>query len=255
MSLQKMLMSIYGQIPDSVRGKLAKAANAVPLELLYGKEYRSWLEFICKSQYWPAEQVREYEIEQLRETLKCAYYHTAYYKKLFDDCGFDVAAFRYADQMEVIPYLTKQIIQENLEAMVNREIPGKEYHYVTTGGSTGIPMGFYVMNADKFKESAFVNYMWSMVGYRHTAKTAILRGSYLGDRGTCYQDGNRLFLSAYHMTDGNMEQQYQMLQKFKMHFNVKSMIFMATVSMHAWLEHVNRMTNTICIGSTALLSW
>ena len=215
MSLQKELMKIYDKIPDGVRGKMAKISNAVPLELLYGKDYREWKKFIQESQYWSDEQKETYELQQLRETLECAYYHTEYYRKLFDDCGFDVSTFRYKDQIEKIPYLTKKIIQENLESMVNRQIPDKTYHYVTTGGSTGIPMGFYVMNSDKFKESAFVNYMWGMVGYRHTAKTAILRGAYLGDKGVYYQDGNRLYLSSYHMTDEQMEQQYHVLERYK----------------------------------------
>lgn len=215
MSLQKGVMEIYSRMPSSVKKKMVKVTNVIPLDLLYGKDYRRWKKFILESQYWSDEQKKEYELHQLRETLECAYYHTQYYKRLFDDCGFDVSSFRYIDQMEKIPYLTKKIIQENLESMVNRQVSDKVYHYFTTGGSTGIPMGFYRMNADKFKEAAFVNYMWSMVGYRHTSKTAVLRGAYLGDKGVFYQDGNRLYLSAYHMTDEQMEQQYYALVQYK----------------------------------------
>lgn len=215
MNINGILFSAYKKIPKEMKKKLARIPNAIPLNILYGKEYSSWLQFLNESQYWNEEQRMTYEVKKLRETLTCAYKNTDYYKTLFDECGFDAATFRYKDQLDAIPFLTKQIIQKNLDSLVNHNFNSNQRKYVTTGGSTGIPMGFYIPENDKVKESAFINYMWGPTGYKHTARIAVLRGNYLGERGAAYRNGNRLFLSSYYMREEDMYAQYKALLKFK----------------------------------------
>lgn len=212
------LFTIYQRVPENIKDKLCCIPTSIPLEIIYGKEYRNWKKFLYESESWSLDKVNDYEVKKLRETLDCAYKNTIYYKKLFDECGFDVSAFRYKEQLQKIPYLTKKIIQNNLENLVNKNLPVSQLKYITTGGSTGIPMGIYRNHTDKIKENAFVDYLWENVGYRHISKVAVLRGGYLGEKGVVCKNGNRLYLSSYHMTEEDMKIQYEALQKYKPKF-------------------------------------
>lgn len=213
-----IIRSVYKKIPENVKDKVRAIPNMLPLELIYGKEYRDWKRFLYESETWSADRVNDYEIKKLKETLDCAYNHTAYYKRLFDECGFDVVSFKYKDQLTQVPYLTKQIIQSELDNLKNKDMPEDQMRYITTGGSTGIPMGMYNTDVTKIKESAFVDYLWENVDYRNASKVAVLRGAYTGEKGVFWQQANRLFLSSYHMTDNDMMQQYEALQRFKPSF-------------------------------------
>lgn len=218
MSATSLLRKVYHKLPAGLVHSIQGHLSSVPTGVLYGSEYRNWRRFLDESQFWTAEQREDYEVKKLRETLTAAYQGTVYYKKLFDDCGYDVSAFNYTDQLQQIPFLTKQLIQEHLDELVNKNISSSDRSYSTTGGSTGIPMGMYKPKADAYKESAFVDYIWSAVDFRNTDKVAVLRGSYLGEDGPVQKVGNRLNLSSYHMTDQDMQVQYEALQSFKPKF-------------------------------------
>ena len=53
-------------------------------------------------------------------------------------------------------------MRDNLEEFVAKNIPKNKLKYVTTGGSTGIPFGFYdVKGYSGAIEQAFINTQWS----------------------------------------------------------------------------------------------
>lgn len=161
-------------------------------------------------------------MRKLQETCQYAYAHVPYYTKLFQDAGFNPSQLRYFDDLEKIPYLTKNIIQEHIDELVSTAIPKKELRYSTTGGSTGIPMGMYETPFVAIKEDAYIAHMWQRMGYSFHAKLAVLRGTYTGEKGLFYQHRERgrevLLLSSYHMTEETLPQYIAVLRKFKPEF-------------------------------------
>ena len=65
--------------------------------------------------------------------------------------------------------------------MKARNYPESAFEYVTTGGSTGIPVGFYYeKGVSRAREWAFMKTQWDRVGYRFTDRCVVLRGYIIG---------------------------------------------------------------------------
>jgi phenylacetate-CoA ligase len=79
--------------------------------------------------------------------------------------------------------------------------------YITTGGSTGVPVGFYLQKGvSRPKEQAFLEGMWKRAGYFKGARVAVIRGHVTSERGA-RQDcsvrryprlADAIFVSPYH---------------------------------------------------------
>lgn len=213
-----MIKKIYKKLPNGIKNKIIYMSSYMPLRFIYGKQFREWCDFIKKSEKWHKDEISEFQIRKLKDTLSTAYKYTSYYHRLFDECGFNPEGFRYFDQLNCVPYLTKKLIQDNIDSMVNTELDKSKMLYYTTAGSTGIPMGMNKNESDKVKEAAFVDYIWKTTGYHHNARIAVLRGGYTGDRGIIARDGNRLLVSTYDMSESNMMEVYEGIKNFKPQF-------------------------------------
>lgn len=212
------IKSIYNCAPKRVRKMAVLLTSYLPIEAIYGKEYIKWKNWLKDSEGYREDQIMEFQMRKLKETLITAYDCTDYYHKLFDDYGFNAREFRQFDQLKTIPYTTKTIIQNNIESMVNNKLDKKRMLYYTTGGSTGIPMGMYKNGSDKVKEAAFVNHIWRTMGYHHFDKMMVLRGAYSGDGGVIKKEGNRLLISTYDMNEDNMDEIYRAIREFRPKF-------------------------------------
>ena len=87
---------------------------------------------------------RMYQLKKVQQLLAYAYEHTRYYRNLFDKNNIKPWDVQSLDDMKKIPVLTKDIVRDNLQDMISDVIPKDKLIYVTTGGSTGKPLGFYI---------------------------------------------------------------------------------------------------------------
>jgi len=89
-------------------------------------------------------------------------------------------------------------------------------HYSTTGGSTGIPMGFYIdRNYDRQREWAFISHMWTRVGYdvNKVNRSVVLRGR-IPRKGIYEYRDRDLILSSYKLTEENMKIYIDLIRQF-----------------------------------------
>ena len=211
-------------LPYPLKQGLKYVYGAIPLPLRYGKEFRETYAFLQKSQWWNREQLEEYQLEQLSKLLHHAYENVPYYRRVFDEKGLKPKDIQDFKDLQQLPYLTKQIIQDNLEDLKARNYSPSKFQYVTTGGSTGIPMGFYIeKGVSGAKEWAFMTTQWNRVGYQFGDKCIVLRGNVVesASKGKFweYDPVNKwLILSSYHLTDENMPKYIQKIREFKPDF-------------------------------------
>lgn len=165
--------------------------------------------------------------------------------------------------MKKIPFLTKEIIQNNLEDLVAQNYPRSKFHYVTTGGSTGIPMGFYLdKNTAGSIEGAFILTQWSRVGFKLGDKCVILRGNVVksANKGKLweYDSANKkLILSSYHMIDETLPKYIAQIRKFKPDF---IQAYPSAITILARFMKENNIKNILSVkailcGSENLYSW
>ncbi len=150
-----------------------KALSLLPSYLAFRETYA----FLRRSQWWSREELEAYQRAELSRLLDHAYEHVPYYRRIFDERGLKPEDIRDLADLHLLPFLTKEIIQNNLPELRATNYPESAFEYVRTSGSTGIPMGFYYeKGVSRAKEWAFMKAQWDRVGYRFSDRCVVLRG-------------------------------------------------------------------------------
>ena len=104
-----------------------------------------------------------------------------YYRRVLDERGLRPGSIQDLGNLKKLPFVTKEIITDNLCDFVAQNIPKSKLMYVATGGSTGIPLGFYEQRGfSDEREKAFILTLWKRVGFNIGDRSAVFRGAYTG---------------------------------------------------------------------------
>jgi phenylacetate-CoA ligase len=117
--------------------------------------------------------------EQLRKLIDFSYKNVPYYAKMFDRIGIGPCDIQTIKDLQKLPILNKQIIKNNWNDFIPKNIKMMEYVNGATGGSTGIPLKYRMSKNDYEKGTAMLYNDWSYGGYQLGDKVAIIAGSSL----------------------------------------------------------------------------
>lgn len=140
---------------------------------LTNREYVEWTQFLRESDDWNTEQINDYQLKEIRRIAAFAYKNTIAYKRIFDESGINPADIKSLDDFKKIPFLTKEMIRDNLEDF-SADFPNR--FYITTGGSTGIPMGMYRDPVSFARELASKAHQYHRIGWREGDRQIVFRG-------------------------------------------------------------------------------
>ena len=96
-----------------------------------------------KSQYWSRDMLAERQWAQLKAMLAHAFETCPYYRAKYRAAGITPADVRSREDIDHVPTLTKDEIQEHRDEMVSSSYSTRMLIRDMTGGSTGSPMQFY----------------------------------------------------------------------------------------------------------------
>ena len=88
------------------------------------------------------QQLLDVQFNSLKNLLLHAYDHTRYYQRLFNDCGFDPNRFESLEQLNLLPYLTKETVNANYADLIADNVDEHDKHISCTGGTSGAKMNF-----------------------------------------------------------------------------------------------------------------
>lgn len=109
----------------------------------HGNKRLTHLADIEKNQYLEQSKLDDLRLEKAKSIIQYAYEHTRFYKKRLDDIGLNPADIQSLSDIEKIPPLTKQDIQNHREDLISDEYNVDELMKDASGGSTGEPTIFY----------------------------------------------------------------------------------------------------------------
>ena len=101
-----------------------------------------------------------------------------YYRNLFTKLKLDVKDFRFLEDLEKIPLLTKEIIRNNPGSFYPKK-PYSKFVLNSTGGSTGVPMKFRISEKCNSMGWAVEYRAYMKAGYRLGEPIAIFGGASL----------------------------------------------------------------------------
>lgn len=216
------LLKLYEAAPQPVKSLAGRAYRAIPAFLRHGPAYTRFQTEAREVEAWDAETIRRYQIAALRESLMAAG-KAPFYAERFAACGVDPSKFEALEQLADYPLLTKQDLVLHREQMVNPEYDARQRLYITTGGSSGTPVGFYLhKGVSRPKEQAYLEAQWSRRGYRVGDRVAVIRGGVTSGKsggGISYFDAARnwLILSSAHLTPERLPEYVAALNRFRPH--------------------------------------
>jgi len=138
--------------------------------------FRETYKFLQESQWWSNEQLEEYQLEQLSKLLHHAYENVPY-RRVFDERGLKPKDIQDFKDLQQLPYLTKEDVRANFNDLIARNIPKEQMEYVTTGGTSGKTLGFYIEKKTHSIRMAFEWREWNWMGYNFGDKCVVLRGN------------------------------------------------------------------------------
>lgn len=214
------LLRVYEAAPQPVKSLVGRAYRAIPARLRHGKEYERFQREAAASESWSPEEIATYQLKELRETLLAAG-ESSFYRERFQAVGVDPRELESLEQLKDYPLLTKQDLIASREEMANPRYGAADRLHITTGGSSGVPVGFYLQKGvSRPKEQAYLEAQWSRRGYRVGDKVAVVRGMVTSSKargGISYYDATRnwLVLSSYHLTPERMDEYVTALNRFQ----------------------------------------
>jgi len=186
--------------------------------------FRDTYDFLQESQWWSRRRIEAFQLEQLQRLLSHAYDNVPSYRRKFDAHGVEPADISTLEEVAKLPFVTKEEMQESPAEYVAANVPQSRRHYLTTGGSSGVPFGFYDDIRTSFpRELASIYSLWARVGFSPGDRTVVIRGSVVetAEKGkfAVYSSKRReLILSSYHMLDENLEEYIRIIRRFRPKF-------------------------------------
>ena len=218
------LLSLYDRLPQGARNFIGAAYRRLPRRIRYGRAYSEFRELAEASPSWSESDLHEYQLRELRRTLVNAGSYCPFYSRSFAKAGFRPDTMMSLDDLADCPSLTKQDIQQHFDDLTSAEIADAKKLYMTTGGSTGVPVGFHLQKGvSRPKEQAFLEANWRRAGYFDKARLALIRGHVTDSRSRgniIAHDATRnwLMLSSYHLTDERIPEYLEVLENFQPDF-------------------------------------
>lgn len=178
--------------------------NLVPFHKRYGKVYKETLDFLLYSSNWNEEEKKSYQLLELKSLLSYCYDNVPYYRDIFIENKWDPRDFKTVEDLKNFPVLTKKIIIENRDRLIadNRKLD--RAYPITTSGSSGDKLEFFVDDDTLKKEAAFNMRAYLEQGAKMYDTPSVWLRRYVpkdSDSPLWYYDHElkRLYMSAYHL--------------------------------------------------------
>lgn len=133
-------MSMYNWLVKNIVFPTVAKLDGLPNLINYVKDLE-------ECQFWTSDRIFEYQLEKIKALIIHAYETTPFYKKRFDEAGFNPYHFKDFTEIKNIPPLTKKNLQGKIDQLISNKYSKNEIHRDATGGSTGSHTPFYRDNA------------------------------------------------------------------------------------------------------------
>jgi len=120
----------------------------------------------------PVAELRRRQEQRFRDVIKHAFSNCDFYRRELNDIGVHPSELG-VDEISVFPILSKEIIRENIEGLIAKNISPDTLTEASTGGSTGTPMRFYRDSRCLSMRRAQEQLFDSMMGYRVGDRAAL----------------------------------------------------------------------------------
>lgn len=193
--------------------------SLLPFPLCNGMQFVGIYRKVMKRQWWPSDQIRQFQTEALRFIIRHAYEKVPYYNKVFNENRLTPDEIKDPEDLQKLPILTKEDVKKNVTDL--QAIDAHKYRPILThtSGSTGKAMDFYLTQELQVLERAFVERHWRWADFAHKDRVVTIRGQILSEDLTalapCRKVGNNLILSSFHLSEASLPIYARLILEFR----------------------------------------
>ncbi|MDX9746419.1 MAG: AMP-binding protein, partial [Syntrophales bacterium] len=198
------LKAAYDNAPQFIRNFV----SYVPFPLRMGRSYRETVAFLKKSQYWPNDAIKNYQLTQLKAVVDNAFKTVPYYKKKYKKLGLTGSSITSLSDFQRFPLLSRDDVLLNYNALKSSSYNNLNTYEGMTGGTTGASVKILFSMKSPFIEWGYIHALWSRIGFLPKHKRVALIGTpFLGNNRMthCFNPfHNELQLSAIDLDESSI---------------------------------------------------
>jgi len=193
------------------------------IKLSREERYTTYINSLEKTQWWSYSELEKLQLKKLKNLLKHARDNVPFYNKMFKKFNFKPEDIKNINDLNKLPKLTKEIINDNFNDLYARNYPKEKFISSRTGGSTAAPMKFYIDNKWEACSMAAAYRSWSWAGYNVGNKMAYLWSAHRDLKNSSSSNIDKvrnflfrtIYLDAFNLTEENMNKYVKILTRFK----------------------------------------
>ena len=167
--------NLWDRAPASVRSVAGRVLGMLPPKYLIGQRFRKQLAFLNDAQWWSADRAAAYQLAELRRICTIAASKTGYYWGVFAAAGVDPSTLTF-DSFRRLPTLNADLVRAHIDDMCAEPVNSSGVDYITTGGTGGKPLRFYINASRSQIEYAYLVASWQRAGFSLGTPLAVFRG-------------------------------------------------------------------------------
>lgn len=212
----KFVKNVYNNfLPGFIKDAMG---NVIRKRLIGNKLFLDTYGELAEAEKWSEEKLTEKQLKLLKETCISAYENIPFYKKEFDEVGFDPYNLKsFKEFSSKVPTIDKEIVLQNMEELQNPNI--SDDYPATTGGSSGTRLQVNNAWSTFYKENAFHFHFMSLYGYDYKkSKVLLLAGEESETLTSTSPLYNMIRVSGRHLNPYNMGEAVKFVNKHKPDF-------------------------------------
>lgn len=192
MNIKNKLKVLAEKIPPKVGVPL----NLVSFKMRLGNDYENYFKLADKLINANDETQNIYIIKNFNKIFNHFKLNNKFYNQLLKKANTSLREVKELNEISDFPILNKALLREI--PLGDRTILKYGFKKYNTGGTTGIPLSFYVEKNFYSREWAHMHYMWAKIGYNPTHTKITIRGKSL-DKIYLYNfNQNEFLINSYH---------------------------------------------------------
>ena len=166
--------NMWERMPRALRHGIGRVLALLPPEMILGARFRAALRFARHAERWTRDRAVEYQTQRLREICAIAA-RTPYYEEIFRKARIQPDSVTPNSLSERLPFCDRNVVRDNLDRMLTVSPRNANVDYVSTGGSSGNPVWFYIGPERSAIEYAYLVASWERAGFRLGSPLITLR--------------------------------------------------------------------------------
>lgn len=212
------MRAVYEGLPAPARRAAGTLARTLPVSARYGSAFVRTMRELDRV---PGEDLQAAVDERLRGVSEAAM-ATSYWPRVFREAGL-LGGPRSVSDLKSLPLMDKSTVREYSEQLTSTLVLPADRKWVTTGGTSGAPLGMWIERDASVVDWAYTVSAWGRVGFRLDEPRVVLRGVRLGEgreRELAHYEPIRreLYLSVFDMDAEGLARMRAAIARFRPRF-------------------------------------